>query len=122
MPRGLISGQMCPVFTPPTRAGQCPSRSEHEIDFEEAAARWQPFGAKVRIQPPCSPAVRVAISRFVDPVKIRKRAVRWCNKPKPAAVHSALALRRNQTLLTLHSLNMLHSRGFLGRVFGILAA
>ncbi|HCR5916662.1 TPA: ACT domain-containing protein, partial [Shigella flexneri] len=33
----------------------------------------------------------------------------------------ALALRRNQTLLTLHSLNMLHSRGFLAEVFGILA-
>ncbi|MDG6693134.1 glutamate--tRNA ligase family protein, partial [Staphylococcus aureus] len=33
----------------------------------------------------------------------------------------ALALRRKQTLLTLHSLNMLHSRGFLAEVFSILA-
>ncbi|MDU7189232.1 MAG: lysine-sensitive aspartokinase 3 [Enterobacter sp.] len=33
----------------------------------------------------------------------------------------ALALRRKQTLVTLHSHNMLHSRGFLAEVFGILA-
>ncbi|MDU7915982.1 MAG: lysine-sensitive aspartokinase 3 [Klebsiella grimontii] len=39
----------------------------------------------------------------------------------PAVRFRALALRRKQTLLTLHSLNMLHSRGFLAEVFSILA-
>lgn len=32
----------------------------------------------------------------------------------------ALALRRKQTLLTLHSLKMLHARGFLAEIFTIL--
>ena len=44
-----------------------------------------------------------------------------CNKTENPPLFRALALRRNQTLLTLHSLNMLHSRGFLAEVFGILA-
>ncbi|WP_425343106.1 hypothetical protein, partial [Pseudomonas aeruginosa] len=33
----------------------------------------------------------------------------------------AIALRRNQTLLTLHSLKMLHARGFLAEIFTILS-
>ncbi|MCO6525023.1 MAG: hypothetical protein J6562_08370, partial [Candidatus Schmidhempelia sp.] len=33
----------------------------------------------------------------------------------------AIALRRKQTLLTLHSLNMLHAHGFLAKVFDIMA-
>lgn len=44
-----------------------------------------------------------------------------CNKTEQPPLFRALALRRKQTLLTLHSLNMLHSRGFLAEVFGILA-
>ena len=36
--------------------------------------------------------------------------------------YRALALRRNQTLLTVKSPQMLHASGFLARVFGILAA
>ncbi|SUH40492.1 lysine-sensitive aspartokinase III [Salmonella enterica subsp. enterica] len=80
------------------------------------------FGAKV-LHPATLLRPCVAISRSsLAPVKIRKRAVRWCAiKPKTRRLFRALALRRNQTLLTLHSLNMLHSRGFLAEVFGILA-
>ncbi len=64
--------------------------------------------------------MRSDIPVFVGSVRNRKRAVRWCAiKPKPAAVPRA-GVRRNQTLLTLHSLNMLHS-GFWQKVFGILA-
>lgn len=53
-----------------------------EIDFEEAR-RWQPSAQKYCIQPPYSRPC-VAISRSsLAPVKIRKRAVRWCAiKPK----------------------------------------
>lgn len=44
-----------------------------------------------------------------------------CNKTDNPTPFRALALRRKQTLLTLHSLNMLHSRGFLAEVLSILA-
>ncbi|MBN0719940.1 ACT domain-containing protein, partial [Pseudomonas aeruginosa] len=44
-----------------------------------------------------------------------------CKTTENPPLFRALALRRRQTLLTLHSLNMLHSRGFLAEVFGILA-
>lgn len=82
MPRGLISGQMCPVFTPPTRAW-CPSRSELMKSTLKKRRRWQPSAQKYCIQPPYSRPC-VAISRSsLAPVKIRKRAVRWCAiKPK----------------------------------------
>lgn len=53
-----------------------------EIDFEEAA-EMATFGAKVLHPATLLPAVRSDIPVFVDPVKIRKRAVRWCAiKPK----------------------------------------
>ena len=44
-----------------------------------------------------------------------------CNTTENPPLFRALALRRKQTLLTLHSLNMLHARGFLAEVFNILA-
>ncbi|MCB8798977.1 lysine-sensitive aspartokinase 3, partial [Escherichia coli] len=44
-----------------------------------------------------------------------------CNPPEHPPLFRARALRRNQTLLTVHSLTMLHSRGVVAEVFGILA-
>ncbi|BBU78911.1 hypothetical protein EIMP300_03110 [Escherichia coli] len=68
------------------------------------------------------PAVRSDIPVFVGSSKDpRAGGTLVCNKTENPPLFRALALRRNQTLLTLHSLNMLHSRGFLAEVFGILA-
>lgn len=43
------------------------------------------------------------------------------NQTRYQPLFRAVTLRRRQTLLTLHSLNMLHARGFLAEVFAILA-
>lgn len=92
-----------------------------EIDFEEAA-EMATFGAKVLHPATLLPAVRSDIPVFVGSSKDPQAGgTLVCNKTQNPPLFRALALRRNQTLLTLHSLNMLHSRGFLAEVFGILA-
>lgn len=92
-----------------------------EIAFEEAA-ELATFGAKVLHPATLLPAVRSDIPVFVGSSKDPKAGgTMVCNKTTNPPLFRALALRRKQTLLTLHSLNMLHSRGFLAEVFGILA-
>lgn len=92
-----------------------------EITFEEAA-EMATFGAKVLHPATLLPAVRSDIPVFVgssrDPAA---GGTIVCNQSKNPPLFRALALRRKQTLLTLHSLNMLHARGFLAEVFNILA-
>ncbi|OHY62960.1 lysine-sensitive aspartokinase 3 [Pluralibacter gergoviae] len=91
------------------------------IAFEEAA-EMATFGAKVLHPATLLPAVRSNIPVFVGSSKEPKAGgTLVCNKTEQPPLFRALALRRKQTLLTLHSLNMLHSRGFLAEVFGILA-
>ncbi|EOD6735277.1 lysine-sensitive aspartokinase 3 [Cronobacter sakazakii] len=92
-----------------------------EIAFEEAA-EMATFGAKVLHPATLLPAVRSDIPVFVGSSKDPKAGgTLVCNKTTNPPLFRALALRRKQTLLTLHSLNMLHSRGFLAEVFSILA-
>ncbi|MFS2224080.1 lysine-sensitive aspartokinase 3 [Pantoea sp. B65] len=92
-----------------------------EITFEEAA-EMATFGAKVLHPATLLPAVRSEIPVFVgcskDPAA---GGTMVCNQSHNPPLFRALALRRKQTLLTLHSLNMLHARGFLAEVFNILA-
>ncbi|MGE9551380.1 lysine-sensitive aspartokinase 3 [Erwinia amylovora] len=92
-----------------------------EITFEEAA-EMATFGAKVLHPATLLPAVRCDIPVFVgssrDPAA---GGTRVCNLTQNPPLFRALALRRKQTLLTLHSLNMLHARGFLAELFNILA-
>ncbi|ELQ5995801.1 lysine-sensitive aspartokinase 3 [Cronobacter dublinensis] len=92
-----------------------------EIAFEEAA-EMATFGAKVLHPATLLPAVRSDIPVFVGSSKDPQAGgTLVCNKTTHPPLFRALALRRKQTLLTLHSLNMLHSRGFLAEVFSILA-
>ncbi|WP_312241020.1 lysine-sensitive aspartokinase 3 [Pantoea sp.] len=92
-----------------------------EITFEEAA-EMATFGAKVLHPATLLPAVRNDIPVFVGSSKDPAAGgTRVCNETPNPPLFRALALRRKQTLLTLHSLNMLHSRGFLAEVFNILA-
>ena len=92
-----------------------------EIAFEEAA-ELATFGAKVLHPATLLPAVRSDIPVFVGSSKDPKAGgTLVCNETANPPLFRALALRRKQTLLTLHGLNMLHSRGFLAEVFGILA-
>ena len=91
------------------------------IAFEEAA-EMATFGAKVLHPATLLPAVRSDIPVFVGSSKDPKAGgTRVCKKTENPPLFRALALRRRQTLVTLHSHNMLHSRGFLAEVFGILA-
>jgi len=91
------------------------------IAFEEAA-EMATFGAKVLHPATLMPAVRSDIPVFVGSSKDPKAGgTMVCNTTENPPLFRALALRRKQTLLTLHSLSMLHSRGFLEEVFSILA-
>lgn len=91
------------------------------IAFEEAA-EMATFGAKVLHPATLLPAVRSDIPVFVGSSKDPQAGgTLVCKKTENPPLFRALALRRKQTLLTLHSLNMLHSRGFLAEVFSILA-
>ncbi|MGZ9750607.1 lysine-sensitive aspartokinase 3 [Enterobacter kobei] len=91
------------------------------IAFEEAA-EMATFGAKVLHPATLLPAVRSDIPVFVGSSKNPKAGgTLVCKKTENPPLFRALALRRRQTLVTLHSHNMLHSRGFLAEVFGILA-
>ncbi|TKI04411.1 lysine-sensitive aspartokinase 3 [Martelella alba] len=91
------------------------------ISFEEAA-EMATFGAKILHPATLLPAVRSEIPVFVGSSKeptIGGTLV--CNHTPNPPLFRAIALRRRQTLLTLHSLNMLQARGFLAEVFAILA-
>ena len=92
-----------------------------EITFEEAA-EMATFGAKVLHPATLLPAVRNDIPVFVGSSKAPEAGGTLVdNQTRHQPLFRAVTLRRNQTLLTLHSLNMLHARGFLAEVFAILA-
>jgi len=91
------------------------------IAFEEAA-EMATFGAKVLHPATLLPAVRRGIPVFVGSSKDPSGGgTLVCDTTENPPLFRAIALRRRQTLVTLHSLSMLHSRGFLADVFAILA-
>lgn len=92
-----------------------------EISFNEAA-EMAIFGAKVLHPSTLIPAMRQNIPVFVgssrDP-DAGGTIVRNETASKP--VYRAIAMRQEQTLVTVTSMDMLHAPGFLARVFTILA-
>lgn len=91
------------------------------ISFAEAA-EMATFGAKVLHPATLLPAVRSNIPVFVGSSKAPEQGGTWVTRdPQPRPTFRAIALRRNQTLLILSSLSMLHAKGFLANVFTILA-
>ena len=108
------------IYTTDPRGAPAAKRID-VIAFEEAA-EMATFGAKVLHPATLLPAVRSDIPVFVGSSKEPKAGgTLVCKTTENPPLFRALALRRRQTLLTLHSLKMLHSRGFLAEVFGILA-
>ncbi|WP_058912409.1 lysine-sensitive aspartokinase 3 [Entomohabitans teleogrylli] len=108
------------IYTTDPRVAPAAKRID-EIAFEEAA-EMATFGAKILHPATLLPAVRSDIPVFVGSSKEPQAGgTLVCNQTRNPPLFRALALRRRQTLLTLHSLNMLHSRGFLAEVFSILA-
>lgn len=96
----------------------------HRIDqiaFDEAA-EMATFGAKILHPATLLPAVRSGIPVFVGSSKAPgEGGTLVCAQTENPPVFRAIALRRKQTLLTLHSLKMLHARGFLAEIFTILS-
>ncbi|MDP0372193.1 lysine-sensitive aspartokinase 3 [Glaesserella parasuis] len=91
------------------------------MSFNEAA-EMATFGAKVLHPATLLPAVRSNIPVYVGSSKAPEQGGTWVTRdPQPRPTFRALALRRNQILLTLSSLSMLHTQGFLANVFAILA-
>lgn len=91
------------------------------ITFEEAA-EMATFGAKILHPATLLPAIRNQIPVFVGSSKNPTAGGTYITHQTPERpLFRSLAVRRRQTLLTLHSLNMLHARGFLAEVFAILA-
>ncbi len=92
-----------------------------QIAFDEAA-EMATFGAKILHPATLLPAVRAGIPVFVGSSKDPNAGgTLVCDKTENAPQFRALALRRKQTLVTLHSLKMLHARGFLAEIFTILS-
>ncbi|MCE9685693.1 lysine-sensitive aspartokinase 3 [Shewanella sp. AS16] len=92
-----------------------------EISFNEAA-EMATFGAKVLHPATILPAVRQQIQVFVGSSKEPQKGGTWIrHQVEDAPVYRAVALRRDQTLLNLHSLQMLHAQGFLAETFATLA-
>ncbi|MBO6621600.1 MAG: lysine-sensitive aspartokinase 3 [Balneola sp.] len=97
------------------------ARPIKEITFDEAA-ELSVFGGKVLHPATLKPAIR-------GKVKVRVASTIEPEKPGTLIVHEssgkpvvrALSLRKNQTLLTVRSLDMLHQYGFLAELFKVLA-
>lgn len=92
-----------------------------EISFDEAA-EMATFGAKILHPATLIPAIRSGVKVFVGSSIDPAAGGTWISKDvdyRPA--YRAVALRDEQTLITVKSPEMLHATGFLARVFAILA-
>ena len=97
------------------------ARALSEVSFSEAA-ELATFGAKVLHPATLLPAMRRDIPVFVGSSREPEQGgtlVR--NQVEEAPTYRAIALRRQQTLVTLTSMAMLQAPGFLAQVFTILA-
>lgn len=92
-----------------------------EISFDEAA-ELSVFGAKVLHPATMVPAVRKNIRVYVGSSIQPEKPGTWILKEtRSRPVIRAISLRRDQTLITVHSLDMLHQHGFLARLFRVLS-
>lgn len=92
-----------------------------EITFDEAA-ELSVFGGKVLHPATVKPAIRKGINVRVAHAQIPELSgtVILPNSERTPSIR-AISLRKDQTLLTLKSMDMLHQHGFLARIFSILA-
>ena len=97
------------------------ARAIKEISFGEAA-EMATFGAKILHPATLIPAMRRNIPVFVGSSKEpEKGGTQIKQKVDSNPTYRSIALRREQTLVTVKSPAMLHASGFLAKVFGILA-
>lgn len=92
-----------------------------EISFDEAA-ELSIFGAKVLHPATMVPAIRKNIRVYVGSSIHPEKPGTWIvNEAREKPVIRAISIRRNQTLVKVHSLDMLHRYGFLSKLFQVLA-
>jgi aspartate kinase len=92
-----------------------------EISFSEASEMAN-FGAKILHPSTLAPALRHDIPVFVGSSKEPEKGGTWIrHQVESSPLFRALALRCNQTMVTLRSVNMFHAYGFLAKVFEVLA-
>ncbi|MGF1710645.1 lysine-sensitive aspartokinase 3 [Vibrio kagoshimensis] len=92
-----------------------------EISFSEASEMAN-FGAKILHPSTLVPALRHQIPVFVGSSKEPEKGGTWIRQQvESSPLFRSLALRCNQTMVTLRSANMFHAYGFLAKVFEILA-
>jgi len=97
------------------------ARAIKEISFGEAA-EMATFGAKILHPATLIPAMRQNIPVFVGSSKEPEKGGTQIKKSVASnPTYRSIALRREQTLVTVKSPAMLHASGFLAQVFGILA-
>ena len=105
--------------TDPRIASQ--ARPIPEISFDEAA-EMATFGAKILHPATLIPAMRQNIPVFVGSSKAPESGgTRIQQSVDSNPTYRSIALRREQTLVTVKSPAMLHASGFLAKVFAILA-
>ncbi len=92
-----------------------------EISFSEASEMAN-FGAKILHPSTLVPALRHDIPVFVGSSKAPEQGGTWIRREvESSPLFRALALRTNQTMVTLRSAKMFQAYGFLSQVFDILA-
>nr|WP_267134835.1 lysine-sensitive aspartokinase 3 [Vibrio sp. A1-b2] len=92
-----------------------------EISFSEASEMAN-FGAKILHPSTLVPALRHEIPVFVGSSKEPEKGGTWIRQQvENSPQFRALALRCNQTMVTLRSAKMFHAYGFLAKVFEVLA-
>lgn len=97
------------------------ARAIKEISFGEAA-EMATFGAKILHPATLIPAMRCNIPVFVGSSKEPEKGGTQIKKEVESnPTYRSIALRREQTLVTVKSPAMLHASGFLAKVFGVLA-
>lgn len=97
------------------------ARAISEISFGEAA-EMATFGAKILHPATLIPAMRHNIPVFVGSSKEpEKGGTQIKQQVTSSPTYRSIALRREQTLVTVKSPAMLHASGFLAKVFAILA-
>ncbi|CAH0527166.1 lysine-sensitive aspartokinase 3 [Vibrio hippocampi] len=92
-----------------------------EISFSEASEMAN-FGAKILHPSTLLPALRHQIPVFVGSSKAPREGGTWVKQSvQSAPLFRALALRNNQTMVTLRNPKMFQAYGFLADVFTVLA-
>lgn len=108
------------IFTTDPRIASS-ARAIPEISFGEAA-EMATFGAKILHPATLIPAMRSGIPVFVGSSKEPEAGgTQIMQDVESKPTYRSIALRREQTLVTVKSPAMLHASGFLAQVFSILA-